>query len=192
MTDSKPQKVLVVDDDTSLLTALETALAEDAVEVRTCTDAASAIEMLDAWSPDVLLLDVTLPDGTAFDVLEANRAQRPAPLVIVISGSASPAQSFRLAQLGVRTYLAKPFTADDVRQAIAKAAAEALDLRPQIRGLVGQRPLKEVQEDVRATMLDEAVAKAEGSKKGAARLLQTSRQLVQYMLRRRKGEPEDE
>ena len=192
MTDSKPQKVLVVDDDTSLLTALETALEEAAEEVRTCTDAASAIEMLDAWSPDVLLLDVTLPDGTAFDVLDAIQAQEPAPLIIVISGSASPAQSFRLAQLGVRTYLAKPFTADDVRQAMTKAAAEALDLRPQIRGLVGQRPLKEVQEDVRATMLDEAVAKAEGSKKGAARLLQTSRQLVQYMLRRRKGEPEDE
>jgi transcriptional regulator with PAS, ATPase and Fis domain len=49
---------------------------------------------------------------------------------------------------------------------------------------VGQRQIHEVQDEVRETMLREALGRARGSRRAAAKLLRVSRQLVQHMLRR--------
>jgi two-component system, response regulator RegA len=50
---------------------------------------------------------------------------------------------------------------------------------------VGRVPLHELEAEVRHAMLGEAIARAEGSRRGAARLLSVSRQLMQHMLRGR-------
>jgi two-component system response regulator RegA len=177
------RRLLIVDDDRSLLRALEGALREELGEIRCCASAACASQALSGWVPELLVLDVALPDGTAFDVLERVAACRPAPTVVAISGAATAAESFRLAQLGVRVYLAKPFSTDELRRALARAASEPADIRPLVRDLVGKRPLREVERDVRATMVAEALDRSAGSRGGAGRLLRVSRQLVQHILR---------
>ncbi len=175
---------MVVDDDVALLRALTDALGPTA-ELRAFTNVRAALAALSQALPDLLLLDVTLPDGDAFTVLEALREREPRPLVIAISGTASAPQSFRLAELGVNGFLPKPFGLVELEAAIAEAATQRPDIRPQLRTLVGQRPIHEIEREVRATMLDEALARTDGNRRGAARLLDVSRQLVQRMIRTR-------
>jgi DNA-binding NtrC family response regulator len=181
------RRILVVDDDRTLQRALRSALSRDGSEVRGCASARSARALLASWTPDLVLLDVTLPDGTGFDVLDALRAGSPTPLVVAISGTATPDQSFRLARLGVRHYLAKPFGVAEVREAIRRAAEEAPELAAEFRSAVGQRGLRDVEQDARRAMLEEALARTGNGRRAAARLLRVSRQAVQHMLKRLRG-----
>ncbi|MBN2195745.1 MAG: response regulator [Polyangiaceae bacterium] len=176
-------RVLVVDDDESLRCVLAEALGETCSDVRSCPDARSALELLESWSPEVMLLDVALPDGTAFDILASLSARLPVPAIVAMSGVASPEEAFRLSQVGVRCFLSKPFDFRHIDAAIAQARTEVPDLRSHLRGLVGQRSVQAVESEVRAVMVEEALARSGGSRRGAASLLRVSRQALQYMLR---------
>jgi len=176
---------MVVDDDQRLLEALDAALGPATGQLRCCANVASVPGLLDEGVPDVMVLDVSLPDGDAFDVLDELARRDAMPQVIAISGAATPPQSFRLAQRGVRGYLTKPFTVAELRQAIERVLTEPADIRGTLRCLVGQRPMREVEREVRSTMIDEALGRTGGTRKGAARLLQISRQLLQHIVRGR-------
>lgn len=177
--------VLVVEDDLSLRTTLVHALAERFPGVASAATVSEAHAILGGPAPpDLLVLDVELPDGSALDVVKAAAELPTAPVIVAMSGTARPTQSFELARLGVRAYLPKPLDLDRLEAAIDAAAATPPDLRPQLRAVVGHRPIHEVEDEVRATMLREALGRARGSRRKAAQLLAVSRQLVQHMLRR--------
>jgi len=177
------ERVLVVEDSRALLRSLCGALAGSYEDVRACRSVAEADSVLATWWPDLVLLDVVLPDGDAHAVLALLERRDPAPAVIAMSGAAGPSQSFRLAGRGVRAFLEKPLRLDRLNAAIQAALEAAPDLRPALKQLVGHKPLAEVETEVRAIMLDEALSRTGGSRRGAARLLSMSRQLVQYVLR---------
>lgn len=174
---------MVVDDDPALLRSLALALEPEVKELRLCGEAQGAVEQLRGWPADVILLDVKLRDGSAFDVLNFALQRESIPAVIAMSGKATADESFQLAQLGVRAYLSKPFGADAVRAEILRVATQSADLRPHLRGMVGHQSVRAVQAEVRETMVREAMGRAEGSRRRAAGLLRVSRQLLQYMLR---------
>jgi two-component system, response regulator RegA len=180
-------RLMVVEDDPALARTLEDALSGAAQTVRFCRTAGEAVAALREFTPELMLLDVALPDGSAFDVLAALADVHPTPIVVAMSGTAEPSESFRLAQLGVRTYLHKPLRLDELEAALVYARTAPADLRPYARGLVGLRPIHEVEEELRKTMVEEALARAGGSRSGAARLLAVSRQLLQHMLRALRG-----
>ncbi len=177
-------KVAVVEDDVELRAALAAALASSADEFRGCGTVREGLALLADWSPDVVLLDLTLPDGSAFDVLAAIRRRKPTPLVVAISGTATPPDAFRLAEAGVRAFLQKPFTMAELRAALERALAEPPDLAPPLRSTVGRHGLREVESEVREELVREALARSGGSRRAAARLLGISRQLLQHILRR--------
>ena len=106
------------------------------------------------------------------------------PAFVAMSGVANAGQAFSLAQLGVRSYLTKPITLEEVERALEAALATGPDMTPHVRAAVGRVALKDLERVVRETMLTEALARSEGSRRGAARLLDVSRQLLQHMLRR--------
>ncbi len=178
------QRVLVVEDGRELRRTLERALAERFPEVRSAASVAEAVALLESFRPELLLLDVELPDGTAVDVMKAAMRGDAVPIAVAMSGRAGPSQSFDLAQLGVRIYLPKPIDLAVLERALDEAIARPPDLEPHVRSSVGQRAIHEVQEEVRDTMLREALGRARGSRRAAAKLLRVSRQLVQHMLRR--------
>ena len=178
------ERVLVVEDSRPLLRSLRAALAETYSDVRGCRSVREVEAMLAGWRPELVLLDVVLPDGDAQRVLALLEQQSPAPAVIAMSGAAGPAQSFALAARGVRGYLDKPLQLARVQAAIQQALDAAPELAPAVRQVVGHRSLAEVQSEIRSTMIDEALARCGGSRRGAARLLEMSRQLLQYALRR--------
>jgi two-component system response regulator RegA len=183
MTTRPIERVLVVEDSRALLRSLHGMLTETYRDVRGCRSVCEAENAVADWWPDLVLLDVVLPDGGAHQVLELLERRLPAPTVIAMSGAADPAQSFLLATRGVRAYLEKPLRLDRLQAVIQQALETTPDLRPVLRQTVGHKPLADVQTEVRAVMLDEALARSRGSRRGAARLLSMSRQLLQYLLR---------
>jgi DNA-binding NtrC family response regulator len=180
----KLKRVLIVEDDAALRSALARRVGEWGARVLEAGSAREAKALL-AASPDLLLVDLHLPDEPAFTVIEAAAQLWPKPICVAISGRASPEQAFKLAQLGVRAYVGKPFSLDELQQAVEIAFREAPPLESLIAACVGRVPLRELQERLRKVMVLQALALSEGSRSQTARLLAVSRQAIQQMLRGR-------
>jgi DNA-binding response OmpR family regulator len=155
------------------------------VTVSSCGTAAQAHRLLAELQPELLLLDVHLPDGDAFDVLRTARTLRPMPVIVAMSGQASADESFRLGQCGVRAYLPKPLDLASFNATLDSVLVQTPDLEPHLRASVGHMAIKDVEHFVRETMVDEALAQATGNRRRAASLLRISRELLQHILRRR-------
>lgn len=177
------RRVLIVEDDDALRTALVRLFFRTGVETLEARTATRACELLREVRSELIVTDVRLQDSTAFELLDAVRDLSPVPVVIAISGKASPDEAFQLAQKGVRGYLAKPFSLNALREAVETAFDQGPDLEPAIAAAVGRVPLRRVQSDVRRVMVKEALARAEGNRSAAARLLQVTRQAIQQSLR---------
>jgi DNA-binding NtrC family response regulator len=178
------QRLLVVEDDPSLVRALVDALAPWANERRSCGTAEAAIRMLADWKPELVVLDFKLPDGTALSVLEHCELLRPRPAIIGISGAATPDEAFRLAQQGVNAYLAKPLDWNDLNATVQRVLSSPPDAEPLVRNSVGKVSLRKMQSQVRGTMLNEALARSGGNLTRAAQLLGVTRQALQNIIKR--------
>lgn len=184
-------RILLVEDEDDLRRVLERAIARwPAVEVRAVANEAEALEALSTWRPDVLLLDLYLGEGgSGLAVAEHSASMDPAPALIALSGMADRNETFRLAQLGARAFLEKPLRPKELRAEVEAALERPPDLEPLLRATVGRRPLKEVVDDARRVMTQQAVARTGGNRTGAARILEVTRQNVQAVLRKHGGGP---
>jgi two-component system response regulator RegA len=178
------ERLLVIEDNDALRRTLGLALAGRASEVRTVATVAEAEPLIREWHPDAVLLDVALPDGDAFDVLRVVAETQPMPALMAMSGVAEPCDTFRLAQMGVRAFVPKPIEPEALERTLDLALATAPDLAPLVRASVGHVGVHEVQEQVRAIMVSEALARTRGSRNRASRLLAISRQLLQHILKK--------
>lgn len=177
------EKILVVEDSASLRRALTCALRARGAEVTLCGGAREAREALTHATPDVVLLDVHLPDGSAFDIIESVRPLRPRPVTIAMSGKASAEEAFRLARLGASAYLHKPLDLATLDDALDRALGTPPDLELHVRAAVGKMAVRDAERLVRSTMVEEAMARSGGNVRGAARLLDISRELLQHIVR---------
>lgn len=174
----------MVEDNLSLLRAVSVALASRARKVHACASVGEAREAIARVDGSVLLvLDVSLPDGTARDVFDVARDLPRMPAVVVMSGAASAEDAFGLAKLGAAAFVPKPLDLATLERAIDEAAARAPSIVATARDLVGQLPIHDAERAVRRTMVEEALARSGGKRTGAARLLGISRQLLQHMIR---------
>ncbi|HZS41805.1 MAG TPA: response regulator [Polyangia bacterium] len=178
------EKVLVVEDNRALARSLGDALAPSFSDVRACRSVAELTALTRDWWPDLVLLDVVLPDGDARSALALLQAREPAPIVVAMSGQADRALAFELGTRGVRAFLEKPLALDRLEAVLRHAIETPPELAPSLRQCVGHVPLKTVETEVREVMIREALARTDGSRRGAARLLAMSRQLLQYLMRR--------
>ena len=146
---------------------------------------------LEACSPRLIVLDVRLPDGSGVELAALAAQRRPKPTVVAVSGMSSAAEAFELAQAGVSLYLPKPFDLADLRRAVREARDWVPPIDPFVKESVGKRELLDVVANVRSTMVDEALARSEGSRRGAAKQLGVSRQAIQQIVRKRPREEAD-
>lgn len=106
MVDGFKSRVLIVEDDPQLRKIVVANLVARGHVVREATDVAQALAALDLEAPDLLILDVNLPDRTGWDVLR--EAHLPAE-VRVLMLTAVPVSPRRLAEFRPVAYLTKPF-----------------------------------------------------------------------------------
>lgn len=112
--DGQPVRVLVVDDESTLAELMSMALRMEKWDVRTALDGQSAVRVAREFRPDVVVLDVMLPDFNGFEVLRRMRADFPALPVLFLT--AKDAVEDRIAGLtaGGDDYVTKPFSLEEV------------------------------------------------------------------------------
>lgn len=114
-------RALVVEDDASLRRTLERTLARHCGEIHGCGSLAEARRLLREARPDLVLLDLFLPDGDAFGLVDDIRGMRPAPALVVMSGSEDEGHFAELERRGVRVRLRKPLSAHRLEEALQEA-----------------------------------------------------------------------
>ena len=113
-------KILVVDDDSSLLDLLRMHLASAGYEVRTAADAISAGYQVLKDPPDLILSDVNMPHMDGFEFVAALRADKTLPYIPVIFLTSVEEGDVRGKELGAVGYLTKPVRADRLLAMVAQ------------------------------------------------------------------------
>jgi DNA-binding NtrC family response regulator len=122
---------LVVEDEKSAQLALARLVAEEGFVPQTAGSLREARGRLLAASPDVVLLDLVLPDGTGFDLIQDLRQQVARAEIVVITGRASVSSAVEALRIGACDYLTKPVDVARLR-AMLRNLATTRDLRPRI------------------------------------------------------------
>src|ERR1044071_8790373 len=116
--------VLVVDDEPPILRFLRTSLAAAGYRVVTAGDAAAALASVKTEKPDVVVLDLGLPDRSGFEVIAELRKSSPVP-IIVLSARAEERAKVEALDLGADDYIAKPFGMAELMARIRAALRHA-------------------------------------------------------------------
>ena len=106
-----PGKVLVVDDDPEIVTFLSTLLELEGIESSVATSAAAALEQLQQGRPDLVLLDIAMPDRDGIDLCKELKSDPRLAEVPVFVVSARPGKDVvdRALAAGAEEFIRKPF-----------------------------------------------------------------------------------
>jgi DNA-binding response OmpR family regulator len=134
MIEHRPRRILLVDDDASLLVVLSEQLRDDGYEVATARDGGEALRRLEAGWPDLILLDLMMPrvDGLAL----ARQIKTEADLPIIVLSAIDTADSkARLLDEVAEDYVSKPYHYPELRARIERVLRRLGDRIPR-RSLV--------------------------------------------------------
>jgi DNA-binding response OmpR family regulator len=130
------RSVLVVDDEPHILSFLEENLRDDDFQVYTATSIAQAKSRLSAYRPNVVLLDVNLPDASGFDLCREVREQDalhsridPNTPIIMLTARGDEVDRVRGFARGADDYLTKPFSYQELLGRIGALLRRAQDSR---------------------------------------------------------------
>lgn len=136
---SATPRVLVVDDETSILDSLRILLKGEGFVPHTALGGRQGIEQLKALKPDIILTDVRMPDVTGLQVLSAARQLDPDIPVILMTAQATLQSAMQAVNEGAYYYIQKPFRNDELVSILRRASehrqlrAENLVLKQEIR-----------------------------------------------------------
>lgn len=119
-------KVLVVDDEPNIVLSLEFLMQQAGFEVVTAADGESALERISDSAPDLLLLDISLPGISGFDVLEQLRSDphhQRLPIIMLTAHGREVEREKGLA-LGADDYVTKPFSTQALVDKVKALLAE--------------------------------------------------------------------
>jgi two-component system KDP operon response regulator KdpE len=123
-------RVLVVDDDPQILRALRINLAAHGYDVLLAPDGGAALRAAADGHPDVVVLDLGLPDLDGVEVIEGLRGWTTVP-IIVLTARTGGAETVRALDAGADDYVTKPFGMAELlarlRAAVRRAAVSAVD-----------------------------------------------------------------
>ena len=102
-------RILLVEDDPSLAQGLQTALRREGLTVDHVSTGKAALQAVQAEAPDLIILDLGLPDMDGLEVLNSLRRGKQAPLVMVLTARDTTADKISGLDQGADDYLAKPF-----------------------------------------------------------------------------------
>jgi two-component system NtrC family sensor kinase len=118
------ERVLIVDDSAELRASLEAILLYGGYESVSAATGQEGYSLALKVRPDVILLDLELPDTTGLKLLEEFNRQGLTIPTVMMTGYGSEGTAARALRLGVRDYLVKPFTTEEVLSSIDRALQE--------------------------------------------------------------------
>lgn len=113
-------RVLVLDDDEDNRSILEAVLSREGFQVTTAASSAEAQAMLAESPVDALVTDLSLGDGTAFELMDALGAKRP-KVAVLVTGFDSSEDRARAKAVGFDAHLVKPIDLAALRNALTSA-----------------------------------------------------------------------
>lgn len=119
MTVQQQSCVLIVDDDPEVRTVVSWQLEADGYLVQEAPDAGSAAGMIGTPGVDLVVLDLSLPDGDGLDTLRFIRRESDLP-VIILTGRGAETDRIRGLDLGADDYVVKPFNARELTARVRK------------------------------------------------------------------------
>ena len=143
MTNLSQRSVLIVEDDADLRQTLAESLESGGFALAECADAAAAIERLEAFAYDGLVIDLHLPDASGMTVLESAVSRYPDIKAVVMTGFGGVTEAVEAIKHGAIDFLIKPFQLTQLARVIGAAIdqqrlrLENAELRAQLRGRFG-------------------------------------------------------
>ncbi|WP_343654278.1 sigma-54 dependent transcriptional regulator [Paraburkholderia caribensis] len=141
--------ILIVDDEISLSKSLTFALEEEGFTVYVAPSGREGLDSIARIKPDLILLDLSLPDMSGLDVIERLPEGESRPQIIMISAHGDTRAAVKAVKAGATDYLTKPFDLDDLLHCI-KSAIERTKMADEIEfhrrgvlssgGLIGRSP----------------------------------------------------
>lgn len=131
---SRPVRVFIVDDHPMLREGTQSSFerAPGIQVVGTAGDGASALEQIATQVPDVLVLDMRLPDMSGADVARQVRSLFPSIGIVILTGYDDPHYARALTQLDIQGYLRKTASSDEIVAAVRRVAAGGRIFDPEI------------------------------------------------------------
>jgi len=128
--------VLIADDEPAIIRLVSIALREDGFRVISASGGEDALAKAEEVRPDIVLLDIVMPDLDGIEVMRRLREYRPVP-VILLSTRRSVGDTTKGLDLGADDYLVKPFHPDElaarVRAVIRRASADSRQPQASLR-----------------------------------------------------------
>jgi two-component system response regulator AtoC len=125
-------RILIVDDEETIRTSVQSTATEEGYEVFLAENGADALKLVETNELDLVLLDLRLPDINGIQVLQRIKEINEDILVIVITGYASVESAVHAIKLGAYEYIKKPFKADSIKL-ILKLALDKLHLNRKVK-----------------------------------------------------------
>ena len=151
--DSSSMKLLAVDDDRGTLAIFKSALTGLGLQIFTATTSESALDIVKAEHPQIVLLDLVLPEVTGFDLLDRILAVDPSTDVVLTTAHYSTESAVEAIQRGASDYLNKPIPLERLQQRVGNLVndwrrrsrgqrldEELLDAY-RFEGIIGRSPL---------------------------------------------------
>jgi CheY-like chemotaxis protein len=111
--DSDKKTILVVDDSVVIRKMVEIALENENYNIITVANGKDAFTFLDEQNPDLVILDIMLPDVNGLDILKTIKASKEIP-VVMLSAKDTPKETNKAKELGANDFIPKPFRDEDL------------------------------------------------------------------------------
>ncbi len=133
-------QILIIDDEKSLLDLLSLVFRKEGYAVKTASNGARGLEMLEAEEFDLVISDIKMPQFSGLDVLRRVKERKPEVPVIMITAYGSIAQAVDTLKAGALDYIVKPFDVDELKIIVARGLERR---RLKEENLLLKRDLKE-------------------------------------------------
>jgi len=129
------EKILVVDDEEAILLGIGDLLSSEGYRVTTARNGREALERFSADRPDLVLLDVMMPEMSGYDVCRAIRRTDPVTPVVMVTAKGEEVDKVVGLELGADDYVVKPFGTSELTARVHAALrrAHARSVRPDDR-----------------------------------------------------------
>jgi len=128
-------RIFILDDEELIITMLGRALRKEGFETQLQTSSKDIIKKIEAWQPDLVLLDINLDeDRNGLDILNEIKKEKNDTQVVMLTGDDSADSAIRAMKIGAADYLTKPFNVDEVIMVI-KGILEKAKLKDEVQYL---------------------------------------------------------
>ncbi len=113
------ERILIVEDEASVAEGVAYTLGQEGFEVAVAADGKAALDEFEAWKPDLVILDLMLPEISGWDLFGAFRKRREVPVIMLTARVEEPDRVAGL-EMGADDYVTKPFS---MRELVARVRA---------------------------------------------------------------------